>query len=65
VYVSTRIRRIYILEGMIEIQDKIIFIYNLRPITGSWLFPPCMYNGKHVLEIGTIIIKVLYDYNFI
>lgn len=46
---------------MIDIWDKIkIFIYDLHPITGNWIFPLCMYKGKNVLEIGTIIIKVLY-----
>jgi len=46
---------------MIGNQDeRTIFNNDLHPIIGSWLFPPCVFNGKNVLEIGTIIINLLY-----
>jgi len=45
---------------MIENRDKrTIFIYSLHPIIGIWLFPPCVFNGKNVLQIETIVTNAL------
>lgn len=32
--------------------------FDLHPITGNWLFPPAVFNGKNVLEIGSIMVNL-------